>query len=927
MLFMIFLCFLMVCVVSESEAYQVKVVYFQPADSENRSDLLDFDELMKSIQETYRSEIERHGFGPKTFKLELDRTGKVVVHHIKGRHNKARYATESVLDLLIPELERKGFEDKQTIYAVVLAGVELMRGGATGLAVPRPFAGFHGNGHPEYSGYAMSVELRRNRVENILRHELGHTFGLSHLLFERGVRYTPGAYIMNNSGNGDDLVAAEARWLSKLRHFNVGAGFRNNFAPRLTTFRGAKRLENNNIEFRASVRDPDNDGVASVYAEVGSWVIGWQFFDGDSHIEDVVFTDIPEDVLRGKRIGYYFMDVHGNWMYDFPNKSFTLPPKHKENILHDENQKIDADVNAVSDLVAYYPFDRNSKDASGNGNHGEIIGTTHYVEGKFGDAIALNNGAYVKMDASDSLHGDLFKADPFALSLWVYPKIETGYGHVWRSLSMQDAGNTLFIIEDAGIISWRGRINGEWSWGDLCETEPGLFKADTWIHVAVTNDGDKLRIYLDGEMVAETDFQETDGGNAFYFIGSRFTSGENFVGSIDDYAIFSRALNEDEINSIMETSVATFLQTTQSAAIADSGTTKDGTVEKNNTDNDIGDRSDIMSLLPMRVPSPNIGQRLKLSLKITNGENVAGYQATVQFDDTALRYVESLNSDYLPDGAFFVPPILEGNLVKLNAVSLAGESNGDGTLATLTFEVIAVQASTLTVSDVLLTNSTGETFAPQIENAEITEPTKLKADVNSDGTVNIADLVLVASNLGKTGQNAADVNGDGQVNIADLVLVAGALGTSASAPSLHLQALEMLTATEVKQWLSAAQRLNLTDMHSQRGILFLQQLLVALIPKKTALLPNFPNPFNPETWIPYQLSVPADVSVTIYAVDGTRVRNLALGHKPMGIYQDKRRAAYWDGKNEIGEHVSSGIYFYTLTAKDFSATRKMLIVK
>jgi len=773
-----------------------------------------------------------------------------------------------------------------------------MRGGATGVAVPRPFAGFHGNGHPEYSGYAISVELQRSRVENILQHELGHTFGLSHLLFEQGVRYTPGAYIMNNKGNGDDLVEAEARWLSKLRHFNVGAGFRNNFAPRLTTFRGAKRLENNNIEFSASVRDPDNDGVASVYAEVDSWVIGWQFFDGDSHIEDVVFTDIPEDVLRGKSIGYYFMDVHGNWMYD-SNKSFTLPPKHKENVLH-----------IVPDLVAYYPFDRNSEDASGNGNHGQIIGTTNYVEGKFGDAIALNNGVYVKMDASDSLHGDLFKTDPFTLTLWVYPKIETGSGIVWRSLPGAPAGtNTLFIIEDAGIISWRGRIDGVWSWGDLCETEPGLFEADTWIHVAVTNDGDKFRIYLDGDKVAETDFQETDGRNTTYLIGSRFTTGENFVGLIDDYAVFSKALNKDEINLIMKTSVATFLQTTQSAAI------------------ETGDRSDIVSLLPMSEPSPNIGQRLKLSLKITNGKNVAGYQATVQFDNTALRYVESSNSDYLPDGAFFVSPILEGNLVKLNAVSIAGESKGNGTLATLTFEVIAVQASTLTLSDVLLTNSTGETFAPQIENAEITEPTKLKGDVNGDGQVTIADLVLVASNLGKTGQNAVDVNGDGQVNIADLVLVAGVLGTSASAPSLHLQALEILTTTEVKQWLSAAQRSNLTDMHSQRGIRFLQQLLVALIPKETALLPNFPNPFNPETWIPYHLAKGADVTLHIYAMNGALVRTLTLGHQAAGMYQSRSRAAYWDGKNPFGEPVASGAYFYTLTAGDFTATRKMLIQK
>ena len=333
-----------------------------------------------------------------------------------------------------------------------------------------------------------------------------------------------------------------------------------------------------------------------------------------------------------------------------------------------------------------------------------------------------------------------------------------------------------------------------------------------------------------------------------------------------------------------------------------------------------------VSLLPISVQSPNIGQLLKLSVKITNGKNVAGYQATVQFDDTALRYVESSNSDYLPDGAFFVSPILEGNLVRLNAASLAGESNGDGTLATLTFEVIAVKASILTLSAVLVSSSTGETFAPQVENSQITEPTKLIGDVNSDGTVNIADLVLVASNLGQIGQNAADVNSDGVVNIADLVLVASALGTSA-APSIHPYALEMLIATDVKQWLSAAQQLNLTDMKSQRGVLFLQQLLITLTPKETAFLPNFPNPFNPETWIPYHLAKDADVTLYIYTINGELVRTLTFEHQSAGKYQNRSRAAYWDGKNAFGEPVASGLYFYTLTAGDFTATRKMLIAK
>ena len=97
--------------------------------------------------------------------------------------------------------------------------------------------------------------------------------------------------------------------------------------------------------------------------------------------------------------------------------------------------------------------------------------------------------------------------------------------------------------------------------------------------------------------------------------------------------------------------------------------------------------------------------------------------------------------------------------------------------------------------------------------------------------------------------------------------------------------------------------------------------------QETALLPNYPNPFNPETWIPYTLSNPAEVIVTIYAADGQLIRTLVLGHRPIGTYQSKSRAAYWDGKNEQGEPVASGVYFYTLTAGDFSATRKMLIRK
>ena len=207
-------------------------------------------------------------------------------------------------------------------------------------------------------------------------------------------------------------------------------------------------------------------------------------------------------------------------------------------------------------------------------------------------------------------------------------------------------------------------------------------------------------------------------------------------------------------------------------------------------------------------------------------------------------------------------------------------------------------------------------------------------DANRDGEVTVLDLVLVALNFGKTvsAGHPADVNGDGQVDVVDLVEVAGALTGTAAAPFIAdelpaIEALETLHAADVEQWLLQAQQLNLTDVTSQRGILFLQQLLAVLTPKETMLLANYPNPFNPETWIPYQLAESADVTVIIYSVDGTVVRTLNLGHQTVGIYENRSRAAYWDGRNAVGEPVASGVYFYTLTAGDFSATRKMLIRK
>ena len=131
----------------------------------------------------------------------------------------------------------------------------------------------------------------------------------------------------------------------------------------------------------------------------------------------------------------------------------------------------------------------------------------------------------------------------------------------------------------------------------------------------------------------------------------------------------------------------------------------------------------------------------------------------------------------------------------------------------------------------------------------------------------------------------------------------------------------------VEAWIAQARLEDDGSLAFKQGIENLQALLRSLIPDKTALLHNYPNPFNPETWIPYHLAADTDVQLTIYDTTGAVVRRFDLGLQPTGHYTDRAKAVYWDGRNDNGEPVVSGVYFYQLNANDYSATRRMVILK
>ena len=271
-----------------------------------------------------------------------------------------------------------------------------------------------------------------------------------------------------------------------------------------------------------------------------------------------------------------------------------------------------------------------------------------------------------------------------------------------------------------------------------------------------------------------------------------------------------------------------------------------------------------------------------------------------------------------------------GKITGLSAARLSAEGvTGTGTLLQVRFKAKRGGETELALENFQFGSVGGYSIPAGPHQIRIAVEGQLATgDVNRDGIVSILDLILVAQQLGKRvpAGSAVDVNGDGVVSILDLIRIAQGIGntTASAAPPIGSEGVDAAT---IAAWIAQARLEDDGSLAFKEGIENLQKLLASLIPEETALLANYPNPFNPETWIPYQLAEPAEVTLTVYDMNGEIVRHIALGYQAAGMYQSRSRAAYWDGRNQLGEPVASGLYFYTLTADDFTATRRMLILK
>ena len=327
------------------------------------------------------------------------------------------------------------------------------------------------------------------------------------------------------------------------------------------------------------------------------------------------------------------------------------------------------------------------------------------------------------------------------------------------------------------------------------------------------------------------------------------------------------------------------------------------------------------------------GDTFTLDIRAENIFDLAGWQFDIAFDPAALEAINVSEGDFLKiDGGttFFQSGSIDnasGKITGLSAARFSGGVSGVGTLLQVRFKAKSAGETQLALRKFQFGSVTGDNIPAGPHEIRITVEERLPTgDVNRDGVISILDLILVAQQLGRRvpAGSPVDINGDGVVSILDLIRVAQGIAGSPAAPAAGAKSVD---AAMIEAWIAHARLEDDGSVAFKQGIENLQNLLASLIPEETALLRNYPNPFNPETWIPYQLAESAEVTLTIYDMNGQLVQRLEVGHQAAGMYQSRSRAVYWDGRNQLGESVASGLYFYTLTTGDFTATRRMLILK
>ena len=274
-----------------------------------------------------------------------------------------------------------------------------------------------------------------------------------------------------------------------------------------------------------------------------------------------------------------------------------------------------------------------------------------------------------------------------------------------------------------------------------------------------------------------------------------------------------------------------------------------------------------------------------------------------------------------------VPVIILTDGGEFKAVGRAGDPGDIPITGGQAFILTAQRSAMVDISGDAWANGSGTAAAPPvtrkgIEVKDTTPVLGLRGSIVDEGTgLNNAGFRVTVKNL-STGSAVATVTTPDEAGYRSTVvdIETGRAATVGDILAISAQSPNPFVGVEPLRYTVTAEDV-------KRSLIQLPELVAYEIPAETQLLSNYPNPFNPETWIPYRLAEDAFVTLTIYDLSGQIVRTIDVGHQTAAVYENRSKAVYWDGRNGLGEQVASGVYFYHLSAGDYSATRKMVILK
>ena len=891
---------------------RVRLIYFLPNDRPARPDRIEaLRQLIKDTQMFYADEMQRYGFGRKTFNIETDATGKVVVHHVAGQFDDAYYR-KGTINKVWKELSNQ-FDTLERIYfvAIDISSETLDEKQACGLA-----KGFNAHLRKGFlmpaSGHCFNVPLAA--------HELGHAFGLEHDVRDD-------AYIMSNRRNRHQFSKCVAEWLDAHSFFNNASA---QVSGNATIQMLAPAAAPNGIRLRFEVADADGLHQAMLYLKpapvdpVRDFKLdGCRSLDGKSNTIEFVSTglfDASQDEVTLQVIdeqgGMTRREFSINIAPILPPPKVLPPPKilpptkfvsiPDQNLAAAVRKALGLDRNApiseraiqrltelelrenqISDLRPLTNFTQltwltirenpisdftplaNLKQLVGlkivNSNFSDMTLLADMAKltdltlrsNKISDITALAN--LTKLKRLYLPHNQISDVTPLAGLV----NLETLH---LQDNSIRDVSPLIGLTKLTELRIEDNPIRDKAPLRMLKQQNPNLKLEYIDIDVDVEIPPLSPTVHFEAAQRPPMYWVDAEAGTLHRLIGDKVA---NIVPNVQN----ATSLDVDTQRSKFYWTEKTGKRT--------------GKIKQANLDGSNVKLVKDLRSVPLNIVLDTVAGKLYL---INSWEKVqrldvdgSNFQANLI---TGLKSPKHIALD-AADGQIYWTEQTGDTSGKIRRADLNGSNLRLVKNLTSAPRDLALDT---TNKKLYFTNASGKVQRLNVDGSNFQPNLITDLDAPHGVSVDMAGRKIYWAEQGNI--RRANLNGK---NIEDVVTGLGAptgivLGTAPTAAP-------------------AAPR------------------IVELPPDATLLFANYPNPFNPETWIPYQLSKPSEVTLHIYSVNGTLIRALALGHQPAGIYHSRTRAVYWDGKNEVGEAVASGVYFYTFTSGDFTATRRMLILK